>query len=162
MKRSVRNLIAYIIVMVFMAQFLVFTPVTAADEKLSGTAFGTGPAYTVGHEYDKATDGNIDTYFDDTNASGGYTGIDLGAGNAKSISKIRFYPKVDQTGRMTGGKFQGSNTSTSSGYTDLYTIPPPTGWTGVVITNGTAFRYLRYLGTTNGLYQCGRNRILYQ
>src|SRR5665647_711806 len=79
MKRSVRNLIAYIIVMVFMAQFLVFAPVTAADVKLSGTAFGTGPAYTAGHEYDKGTDGSTTTYVDEANASGGYTGWHAGA-----------------------------------------------------------------------------------
>ncbi|HOV69696.1 MAG TPA: right-handed parallel beta-helix repeat-containing protein, partial [Clostridia bacterium] len=52
---------------------------TPSGDKLSGTAFGTEPAYAPGREYDKASDGNTSTYFDYYTGNGGYTGIDLGA-----------------------------------------------------------------------------------
>lgn len=116
------------------------------------TKFGTGPAYAPGTEYDKATDGNTSTYFDYVNANGGYTGLDYGAGNAKVITKIRYYPRANWAGRMVGGKLQGSNTSTTSGYTDFYTITatPPYAWTEVNISNPTAYRYVRYLSPDGG------------
>jgi hypothetical protein len=92
------------------------------------------------------------TYFDYVNANGGYTGLDYGAGNAKVITKVRYYPRANWAGRMVGGKFQGSNTSTTSGYTDLYTITatPPYAWTEVNISNSTAYRYVRYLSPDGG------------
>lgn len=132
------------------------TPIPGGT-KLTGTKFGTTPAWAAGREYDKAFDGNISTYFDYLNANGGYTGIDLGSGNAKRIVKIRYYPRpnddpnTDECQRMVGGKFQGSNTSTSSGYIDLFTISvkPGWSWTEVTITNSNTFRYLRYLGPDN-------------
>jgi hypothetical protein len=55
---------------------------------------------------------------------------------------------------MTGGKFQGSSTADfSSGVVDLFTIgsaPPDGVLTSQGIGNGTAFRYVRYLGPSNG------------
>jgi hypothetical protein len=130
---------------------------TPAPPKLTGTAFGTSPPWQAGREFDKAVDGNTSTYFDFSVSDGGYTGIDLGAGNGKSVVKIRYYPRSDFAGgpdRMVGGKFQGSNTSSSSGYVDLHTITtaPPIGtWIEVIISNPTTFRYLRYLGA-NGSF----------
>lgn len=117
--------------------------------KLSGTAFGASPAFAPGCEYDKASDGNTGTFYDYANPDGGYTGIDLGAGNAKKVIQIRYFPRTGWTNRMNGGKFQGSNTASDSGYTDLYTIssvPPENQWTVVSISNSNTYRYLRYLG----------------
>jgi alpha-glucosidase len=119
--------------------------------KLSGTAFGTSPAFASGCEYDKASDGNTSTYFDYVNPDGGYTGIDLGAGNAKQVIQIRYFPRAAWSSRMNGGKFQGSNTASDSGYTDLYTVsttPPEGQWTVVSIGDSNTYRYLRYLGPT--------------
>jgi alpha-galactosidase len=123
------------------------TPVAGAV-KLSGTTFGTSPAYAAGCEYDKAFDGNTSTYFDYAYANGGYTGIDLGAGNGRRVTSIKYYPRASWAGRMVMGKFQGSNTSSSSGYVDLYTISttPPYAWTQVNISDTNTYRYLRYLG----------------
>ena len=119
---------------------------------MTGTPFGTGPAWVVGREFDKAFDGDTATIFDYAFANGGYTGIDLGsAANARKIVKIRFYPRSDFGGggtRMLGGRFQGSNASSSSGYVDLLTVTtaPTLGtWTEVTISDPTAYRYLRYL-----------------
>lgn len=125
----------------------------SSSTKLAGIAFGTSPAWSTGSEFDKATDGNTATFFDNSQGSGGYTGIDLGAGNARKVVRIRFYPRNGFASRMVGGKFQGSNTSATGGYTDLYTISstPATGlWTEVAISNQYSFRYLRYLGPNGG------------
>ncbi len=130
---------------------------TPATGKLSGTAFGTTPAFASGREFDKAHDGNTSTFFDFLQANGGYTGIDLGAGNAKRVIKIRYYARSDWPGgpdRMIGGKFQGSNSSSSSGYVDLHTVtvaPPLGGWVEVTITDATEYRFLRYIAP-NGAY----------
>lgn len=117
--------------------------------KLTGTLFGTSPSYAPGFEFNQAFDGDINTFFDYASANGGYTGIDLGAGNEKEISKIRFYPRAGEEYfvlRMVGGKFQGSNTGNDTGYVDLFTITTAlAGWNEVALTNTTRYRYVRYL-----------------
>ena len=50
---------------------------------LGGVPFGASPAYQTGSEFDKASDGNLSTFYDFANANGGYTGIDFGAGNVR-------------------------------------------------------------------------------
>jgi autotransporter-associated beta strand protein len=119
------------------------------SKKLSGAIFGFSPPWSAGHDSAKAFDGDVNTYTDDNAASGGYTGIDLGSGNAQLISYIRYYPRSGFLSRMNGGKFQGSNDKSS--WTDLYTISadPTLAWQSATVTNSTAWRYLRYLGTTN-------------
>lgn len=122
--------------------------------KLTGTTFGTGPAWLSGSStFDKAFDGDISTYDDDSNVSGGYTGIDLGAGVTGTVSAIRYYPRPTWNDRLVGGKFQCSTTSQTDGYSDLYAITaePPLAWTQVTIASTTPCRYLRYLGPTGGL-----------
>jgi hypothetical protein len=129
---------------------------TAANGKLTGTAFGTSPAFTAGREFDKAQDGNTSSFFDFLGANGGYTGLDLGAGNARRVVKIRYFARSDWPGgpaRMIGGKFQGSNTSDSTGFVDLHTItvaPALGGWVEVTITDPTTFRYLRFVSPDGG------------
>ncbi|OHT46819.1 Ig-like domain-containing protein [Flavobacterium tructae] len=129
------------------------SPITVNDifpcSTLSGSTFGTSP-WTAGYEYDKAFDGDINTNFSAKSASSGYTGLDFGT--AKVVKAIRFYPRESFEKRMTGGKFQGSNTSTSAGFVDLYTIPtePSYTWQEVSIPNSKAYRYYRYLSPKNG------------
>jgi len=116
--------------------------------QLAGTLFGTSPAFSAGSEYDKASDGNLSTYFDNASPDGGYTGIDLGVGNTASISSIVFSPRNGLEWRMEGGVFQGSNDGAN--YTTLYQIPAiPSQNTRVAINCPLAFRYLRYLGPGN-------------
>ncbi|MFD2332608.1 right-handed parallel beta-helix repeat-containing protein [Cohnella sp. GCM10020058] len=126
---------------------------TAVQTKLSGTVFSDGGAtWGPNDTADKVYDGNTATFYDSTTATGAYVGIDLGAGNAKTVTKIRFYPRAGQLGRMVGAKFQGSNTSGSSGFTDLYTVttaPATADWVEVTISSGTPYRYLRYIGGAN-------------
>jgi mannan endo-1,4-beta-mannosidase len=130
------------------------SPTPDPANKLTGTTFGTSPAWGgADNTYDKAFDGNTGTFFDYLEENGGYTGIDLGEGNEKRITRIRFYPRTYFTGRMTGGKFQGSNNSMDSGYTDLYTIAaePSSDWNDVTVNDTTAYRYVRYLSPDGGL-----------
>jgi hypothetical protein len=120
--------------------------------KLTGAAFGTSPAYSGNPTatYDKAFDGDVTTFFDDSVDSGGYTGMDLGSGRTSMVRAIRFYPRKDFNDRMAGGKFQCSVSSQTDGYVDLYTITvePPLAWTEVSVANSPACRFLRYVGPT--------------
>jgi hypothetical protein len=114
--------------------------------KLTGTPFGTGPAWFNGSStFDKVFDGDITTYDDDSNTSGGDTGIDLGAGVTATVAVIRYSPRPAWNDRLVGGKFQCSTTSQTDGYSDLYTIAtePPLAWTQVTIASTTPCRYLR-------------------
>jgi RHS repeat-associated protein len=79
-----------------------------AGNKLSGTPFGTSPAYNnSSNTFAKASDGNTGTYFDYAFGHMGFTGIDLGAGNAKAIGSIRFYPRAGYESRMNGTNYEG-------------------------------------------------------
>ena len=123
--------------------------------KVTGTQFGTAGSYNndPNATSEKATDGNINTWFDSPNPNGDYTGIDLGAGNEKRIYKIRYYPRNGWASRMVGGKFQGSNTSQTAGFVDLHTIettPAPGVFTEVTVGDTTPYRYLRYLSPNGG------------
>ena len=72
-----------------------------AGNKLSGTPFGNGPAWGGGNStFDKAFDGDVNTFFDYAYPHFGFTGIDLGAGNAKAIGKVRYWPRLGFEWRM--------------------------------------------------------------
>ena len=118
--------------------------------ELEGAAFGATPAYSQDTGFDKAFDGSTSTYYDFASANGAYTGIDTGAGNAYTITKIRFFPRGGSgyfVDRMLGGKFQGSNTSGTDGYQDIYTITSVQNeWNEVNIQNAGSYRYFRYVG----------------
>lgn len=120
---------------------------------LAGTVIGTPGAYNGGTSTrDKVFDGNTATFFDGPDVSGDWAGLDLGI--TKSVTAINYFPRAGYEGRMVGGVFQGSNTADfSSGVVTLYTVPSTpssTAYTLAAVTNYTGFRYLRYLGPTNG------------
>ena len=120
---------------------------------LTGTVIGTSGAYGgSSNTRDKAFDGNASTYFDAPDGSGDWTGLDLGV--TKTVTAVGFLPRSDFPSRMVGGVFQGSNVADfSSGVVTLYTVvytPSITGYTTAAVTNSTGFRYLRYLGPSNG------------
>ncbi|MFC1504680.1 discoidin domain-containing protein, partial [Spirochaetota bacterium] len=138
-----------------------FTPIPTATStptgpgtdpvKLSGSIFGSGNAYLPGREYDKIFDSDIHTYFDCTDPSGGYAGIEL-ASDA-TLSAIRFHPRIDPrdwSKRMIGGRFQGSANGTD--YTDMYTITslPDAAWNEINLPDQSPYKYLRYIGSVDG------------
>jgi RHS repeat-associated protein len=57
--------------------------------KITGTTFGSWPWATNSEPY-KATDGNVNTHYQYAYEKAGHVGIDLGAGNAKQVSRIRY------------------------------------------------------------------------
>lgn len=70
-----------------------------------------------------------------------------------AFTSARYFPRSGQESRMVGGKLQGSNTSPTSGFVDLATISsaPPSGqWSTLSWSNGTVYRYVRYLSPTGG------------
>lgn len=94
-----------------------------------------------------AFDGDITTFFDGLSES--YMGKDYKT--PQKVVKIRFYPRNGWTGRMYGGKFQGSNDDID--YTDFYTItyiPTNNAWKVVALDNEVIYRYLRYKGPEGG------------
>ncbi len=130
-------------------------PVNSGLTKISSSmiyggspSYGNNPAVT----FDKAFDGNINTFYDYANANGGYSGMDINT-FPKSVSLICFYPRSGVDGnniplspRTNGGRFQGSNDKVN--YTDLATINGVVStpqWYSIPVTNTATYKYLRYL-----------------
>lgn len=77
--------------------------------------------------------------------SGAHYGIDLGAGNAATVSRIRYHPRASTPYRVNGGAFRGSTDGTN--YITLATAAANAAqWHDATPTaTNTAFRYLRYV-----------------
>lgn len=121
---------------------------------LQGAIIGTSGSWGgSGNTKEKVFDVDLNTYFDSPNANGDWVGLDLGSGNQKIVSTIRYCPRANWASRMVGGVFQGANTATFSDAVTLYTVgytPAEGGFTTVTITNNTPFRYVRYLSPDGG------------
>ena len=124
-------------------------PGHALPGTLTGAPYGTSPAWgDLPNTYDKVFDGDPSTFFDFAEPSGGYAGIDLGAGNASPVSLIRFVPRNGQLGRMVGGRFEGCTDGPASGCRTLATVQdgPVLGWNELAVADGGRYRWLRYVG----------------
>ncbi|HTF82806.1 MAG TPA: Ig-like domain-containing protein, partial [Cytophagales bacterium] len=98
-----------------------------------------------------AFDRDTTTYYDGPLASGTWVGLELDG--VYELSGIRYYPRLGYGSRMLGGKFQACNTPDfTSGVIDLATITvsPSLEWNCIVINSSAHFKYIRYLGPTNG------------
>ena len=123
-----------------------------------------GPATIIGTEgawsgaptrtKDKVFDNSLTTYFDAPTTDGCWAGLDLGAGNTRPVTAISYCPRPGWASRMTGGRFEASNTADfSSGVTLLATVevPPTDGaYTTIAIQGAGVFRYVRYLSPGGG------------
>lgn len=58
-----------------------------------GTPYGSTPLESAATGPEKAFDGDIATFYRYFHLKGGYVGLDLGAGNKRKVSKIRFHIK---------------------------------------------------------------------
>jgi hypothetical protein len=79
--------------------------------------------------------------------------MDLGAGNGRVITAIRYYPRTGWSARMIGGVFQGSNAADFSNPVALAAVPttPVEGiYTTLAVNNTASFHYLRYLSPNGG------------
>lgn len=125
-----------------------------ANGQLYGTVIGTDGSWdNRGARKECVFDGSLKNFFDAPD-SVSWAGLDLGSGVSAVITQVKYCPRAAFSSRMVGGKFQGSNTADfSSGVTDLFTIssgPADGVLTSQTISNGNAFRYVRYLGPSGG------------
>jgi hypothetical protein len=114
--------------------------------KLTGTVLGTTGSYNNnGNTRDKAFDGSTTTYFDSPLQTGSWVGLDLGS--SKTITKIRYNPRVNWAGRMVGGKFQlATNAAFTTGLVDIATITAtPSGWVEITLATPVQAQFIRYL-----------------
>ena len=132
-----------------------FPPGPNTTYQLTGAVIGSPGSWNNGtvNTKDKVFDGNLSTAYDALNSTGDWAGLDLGSGNAKVITAIRYCPRTNFTARMVGGIFQGSNTADFSGNPvtlATVTLVPATGiLTTIAVDEPTAFRYVRYIGPTD-------------
>ena len=124
----------------------------ASSPILTGTVIGdlgTNETYQIGRVYD----GNTAT-FPDTSYSNGWAGLDLGTGNFKKVTKIRYFPRAGLPQRLVGAKFQGSDSADfRNRVVTLHevTSTPPNGWTVVTtIDSPQGFQFLRILLPNGG------------
>jgi hypothetical protein len=134
---------------------IVYAQGEAPSTKLTGTGIGTSGTWGGGNTFDKALDGNLTTAYDADSATGDWVGLDLGTGSSNTLTKVRFAARAGHEGRMAGGMIQGSNTADfSSGVVTLVTIngAQPSGvlTSQLILNNTTPYRYVRYLGPTDG------------
>ena len=116
--------------------------------QLTGTTIGTAGSYQdQGNTIAKATDGNLNTFFDGPTANGNTVGLDLGT--QQSVDEIAFAPRAGYASRMVGGVFQASTSADfSTGVTTLYTVtaaPASGSLTTVFLSTPVTARYVRYL-----------------
>jgi fibronectin type 3 domain-containing protein len=120
--------------------------------QLTGTIIGTSGSWdNLGNTITNAFDGNVETFYDAAQATGGWAGLDLGTSNV--IAQVAYYPRIGYEYRMTNGIFQGTVADpTFTNPVTLFTVPaiPADAYTYQSITNTSAFRYVRYLGPANG------------
>jgi hypothetical protein len=126
--------------------------VGAQDLMLTGVVIGTAGSWSSkGATKELVFDGSLRNFFDAPD-SVSWAGLDLGT-NAR-ITGVKYCPRKYFSGRMVGGKFQGSGTADfSSGVVDLYTItsgPTDGVLTPQPISNTNSFRYVRYVSASGG------------
>jgi len=73
----------------------------------AGCRFGASPAYQAGSEFDKASDGNLSTFYDFANANGVIPNR-FGGGHSVGDQFHRVFARGGFESRMVGGVFQGS------------------------------------------------------
>lgn len=124
--------------------------VTSSMALASAVAFDGTDAVTNGW---RAFDGNPNT-FPDTKNSNGWARVDLGEGNAKVLSGIRFIPRINQAARINGALIQGSNDGVN--FDTLHTISGVSDikWYTQTFSSSKEYRYLRYY-TPNGFANVG-------
>jgi hypothetical protein len=123
--------------------------------EFTGTVIGSPGSWdNLGNTISNVFDGNTNTYYDAADGTGDWAGLDLGSGAAAVVMQIEYCPRATFAYRMVGGQFQGANVSNfSSGVVTLFTVastPPDGVMTVQAVTNAATFRYLRYIGPTNG------------
>ena len=123
--------------------------------KLNGIIIGTSGSWNNScNTVAKVFDANLSAFFDGPDTSGDWVGLDFGAGVSRLVGQLNYWPRDGYSSRILGGMFQGDNISTFPNPVTIYTIitAPPEGGvvTSQTVTNAQAFRYVRYVGASNG------------
>jgi serine/threonine-protein kinase len=129
------------------------TPVPGLDPQLLGNIFsdGGGAYANAPNTADKAFDGDTTTVYDAWIGNDSYTGIDLGANHAATVTSIRFYARYAYADRMKGGIFEGTN-DPAAGWHTLATVDTASAsaWTVLTVSGALPYRYLRYRSPVQG------------
>jgi len=131
----------------------VYNAITGANlSVLTGAFISDGNGSSSGNGASSAFDINSNSYYDATQATGAWTGIDLGSNNTKSVRMICYSPRVGFESRMVGGIFQGSNNLVN--WTNLASISTTPGdtYTAIPISGAPVYRYLRYYSSAANSY----------
>lgn len=125
--------------------------------KITGTAIGTSGSFgnNASRTGKAALDGNLSTFYDAANASGDWVGYDLGTRYTAQLVYVKYAPRPNYPGRMTGGKFQVANKDDFSDAVTVATVPeaPAEGTLTKLSALSAAtkrYRYLRYIGPDKG------------
>ncbi len=126
-------------------------------QKVAGEPFGTNS--WIGNEevsFDKAWDGDADTFFDAESGTGGYTGVDLGEEHL-SVNKVELYPRSGFNYRITGGMLMGCDEKDGE-YVLLYTFDESeieSGRATVYLDEAVDYRYIKYVSPEEGYCNVG-------
>ncbi len=142
----------------------------AANDLVTGNIIGSPGSYNnSGATGVNAFDGSFESFYDATNTSGDWTGLDLGAGVNCVVTRVEYAPRPSYANRMVGGVFQGANDPNFTNPVTLHAVAtaPTDGFvtaqsgilTSASINNATGFRYLRYLGPAGGSCNVGEIRF---
>jgi hypothetical protein len=133
------------------AEITVIDPTTGQIEKFTGTPIGSPGSWNdSGNTFDKALDGDLDTFFDAPTADGNWVGLDLGV--ERIMTEIRYAPRTNWAQRMPGGQFQGANNEDFSEAETFHTITDEPEYGSLIhvsFENVNAYRYVRYLSPPN-------------
>lgn len=128
----------------------------------------SSPPFSGSFPVANAVDGDFITFFAGSKANPDYVGIDLGAGNTSVPTEFWFAVRHMFIDRGAGYVAQGSNTSATTGLTDLATVVGDTPtllssrwFHKYAISTGTAYRWLRIKGGTGtAAGDCAEFRII--
>jgi hypothetical protein len=76
------------------------------EEKLTGKIIGFPDRGKDDHPYGHAMDGNLETWFGKPKDEMGWVGLDLGKGNERIITRIRFCPRSDTNFILEGDDYE--------------------------------------------------------
>lgn len=114
------------------------------------TLFGLDPAWAASREFEAVFDGDVSTFYDYATSAETFAGIDFY--EARVATSIVYHPRAGEEDRMVGGRFEGSNESSVSGYETIHVIAtqPSAAAQVVNLQSAPAYRYYRYLSPAGG------------
>lgn len=129
----------------------------------SAKVFGDGGAKAKGFGYDKAFDGDLETYYHASPNGRNTSWVGLQFALPCKLTRLRFHPRREEAVRMAGGVFEASARPDpeSDEWSPLHVVPGEVGEQWYTVTwdaaHATPFLRFRYRGP-EGPSPCTRNR----